>query len=160
MAIQVGQVAPDFGLFSSDKKKIHLADFRGKNLVILFYPLAFSSVCTEELCNVRDNMNKYSSLNAEVVGISVDTVYTLKKFKEVQNLNFTLLSDFNKEASRAYDSIHETFGYDMRGVSKRSAFVIDSEGVVRYSEVLDNPGEQPDFQKIQEALTGISRQTV
>lgn len=156
MSISIGQKAPDFSLYDTEKKKVSLADFQGKNLVILFFPLAFTSVCTTELCNVRDNMSRYTSLNAEVVGISVDSVYTLKKFKEEQNLNFPLLSDFNKEVSTAYDAIYETFGFEMRGVSKRAAFIVDFEGVVRYAEVLENAGEQPDFQELNKRLESLN----
>jgi peroxiredoxin len=102
MAIQKGQQAPDFSLFNSEKTKVNLADYKGKNLVILFFPQAFTGVCTTELCSVRDNLNVYTSLNADVVGISVDSIFTLAKFKEEQQYNFPLLSDFNKTISQAY----------------------------------------------------------
>lgn len=154
--IQIGQQAPDFKLFDTDKKEIALSDQKGSNVLLLFFPLAFTSVCTAELCDVRDNMNKYESLNVKPFGISVDSLYTLKKFKEEQNLNFTLLSDFNKEASTLYGSLYEIFGSGMRGVSKRSAFVIDKEGIVRYAEVLENAGEQPNFAAIQQVIAGLN----
>jgi glutaredoxin-dependent peroxiredoxin len=98
----------------------------------------------------------YNNVNAKVFGISVDSLQTLAKFKEEQQLNFTLLSDYNKETSRAYDSIYEMFGYNMKGVSKRSAFVIDKAGIIRYAEVLENAGEVPNFGKIQEVLAGLN----
>ncbi len=98
-------------------------------------------------------MAQYEQFNATVLGISVDSVFTLAKFKETQNLNFPLLSDFNKEVSRAYGSLYDEWILDMKGVSKRAAFVIDAQGIVQYAEVLDNPGNLPDFQKIQEALS-------
>ena len=91
MAIQQGQMAPDFSLFNTEKNKVSLADYKGKNLVILFFPLAFTGVCTTELCTVRDNLNVYTSLNADVVGISVDSLFSLGKFKEEQQYNFPLL---------------------------------------------------------------------
>jgi peroxiredoxin len=94
-------------------------------------------------------------VDAKVFGISVDSLHTLAKYKEEQQLNFTLLSDFNKDVSRSYGSLYEMFGYNMKGVSKRSAFVIDKDGIVRYSEVLENAGEVPDFEKIKEALTAV-----
>jgi peroxiredoxin len=118
--------------------------------------LAFTSVCTAELCSVRDNIAWYNHVNAKVFGISVDALQTLAQFKKEQQLNFTLLSDFNKDVSRLYDSIYEMFGYNMKGVSRRSAFVIDKTGIVRYAEVLENAGELPDFEKIKAVLSGLN----
>ncbi len=151
MALQPGQKAPDFTLFSSDKKPVSLSDYSGKNVVMLFFPMAFTSVCTAELCEMRDNIATYTNLNAEVVGISVDSPFTLAKFKEEQALPFPLLSDFNKEVSTEYGSLYETFAFGMNGVSKRSAFVVDGQGVIQYAEVLENAGEVPNFAGIQEA---------
>jgi len=155
MKIEKGQKAPAFSLYDSDKNKINLSDLQGKNVVLLFFPLAFTSVCTAELCSVRDNLSRYDQLNAEVFGISVDSLHTLKRFKQDQQLNFRLLSDFNKEVSAAYGSLYDNFSFDMRGVSKRAAFVIDSDGIVQYAEVLENAGNQPDFAAIQSALETI-----
>ena len=152
MKIEKGQKAPAFGLYDSDRNKVNLSDFHGKNVVLLFFPLAFTSVCTAELCSVRDNLSRYEQLNAEVFGISVDSLHTLKRFKQDQQLNFRLLSDFNKEVSAAYGCLYDTFSFDMRGVSKRAAFVIDADGIVQYAEVLENAGNQPDFRAIQAAL--------
>ena len=123
--------------------------------MLLFFPLAFTSTCTKELCDIRDNIGQYNNLDAEVLAISVDSLHTLAKFKEEQRLNFTLLSDFNKEISRAYDSVYELFGYNMKGVSKRSAFVIDREGRVQYAEVLENAGDVPDFNAVRATLSAI-----
>jgi peroxiredoxin len=155
MSISVGHAAPDFSLFDSDKSKVTLSEFKGKNVVLLFFPQAFTGVCTTELCSVRDGLQAYNNLNAIVLGISVDSIFTLAKFKAEQNYNFTLLSDFNKEISTTYGSLYDTFVFDMKGVSKRSAFVIDAEGTVRYAEVLDNAGEQPNFEAIQQTLVSI-----
>lgn len=156
MAIQTGQKAPDFSLYSTDKKQLSLSDFKGRNVVLLFFPMAFTSVCTAELCTVRDDISRFNNLNAVVLGISVDSPWTLARFKEDQQLNFDLLSDFNKEVSTAYDALYAEFAMGMRGVSKRAAFVIDGEGIVRYAEVLENAGLQPDFGKIVAALEGKS----
>ncbi|MCG7857742.1 redoxin domain-containing protein [Flavihumibacter sp.] len=156
MKISKGQKAPEFSLFDSAKNKVSLADQKGKNIVLLFFPLAFTSVCTTELCNVRDNIAFYNNTNAQVYGISVDSVYSLAKYKEEQKLNFPLLSDFNKEVSAAYDSLMETFAFEMKGVSKRSAFVIDKEGVIQYAEILDNVGELPDFNAIRQTLDNLN----
>ena len=152
MAIEAGQQAPDFTLFDSNKNEVTLSDQKGMNVLLLFFPLAFTSVCTAELCSVRDNLEMYNSLNAKVFGISVDSLYTLAKYKEEQQLNFTLLSDFNKEVSEKYGALYEKFGFGMQGVSKRAAFVIDKEGVIQYAEVLENAGEQPSFTHIQQTL--------
>jgi peroxiredoxin len=152
MAINIGEKAPAFSMYDSDKNKVNLSDFQDKNVLLLFFPLAFTSVCTAELCSVRDNLARYNELNAEVLGISVDSLHTLKRFKQDQHLNFRLLSDFNKEVSSAYGSLYENFSYDMKGVSKRSAFIIDKGGIVRYAEVLENAGNQPDFNAIQSTL--------
>ena len=152
MAISAGQEAPDFALFDTSKKKVALHDYRGRNVVLLFFPFAFSSTCTKELCDIRDNISLYNNSNAQVLGVSVDSLYTLAKYKEEQHLNFPLLSDFNKEVSIAYGSLYQTFGYDMQGVSKRTAFVIDKEGVVRYAEVLEKANQIPDFEAIHKTL--------
>ncbi|MBL7683923.1 MAG: redoxin domain-containing protein [Flavipsychrobacter sp.] len=156
MAIQVGQLAPDFTLRDTEKNKVTLSDYKGKNVLLLFYPVAFTSTCTAELCSVRDNISFYNNANATVFGISVDSLFANGKFKAEQNLNFALLSDFNKEASTAYDTIYETWFNDMKGVSKRSAFVIDKDGVVQYAEVLENAGDVPDFNAIQETLSRLN----
>jgi len=158
MSLQIGQKAPSINLYASMNEQINVQDFIGKkNVLLLFFPQSFTGVCTKELCAVRDDISKYQHANAEVFGISVDSIFTLAKFKEEQNLNFTLLSDFNKEASIAYDSIYESFtGMGMKGVSKRSAFIIDKEGNIQYAEVLDNAGEVPNFQAIEEVLARLS----
>jgi len=155
MNIEIGQPAPDFTLYDSTKNKITLSDMKGQNVLLLFFPLAFTSTCTAELCSVRDNISFYNNVNAKVFGISVDSLHTLAKYKADQNLNFTLLSDFNKDVSSLYGSIYDTFGYNMKGVSKRSAFVIDKDGIVRYTEVLENASEQPNFKNITLILEGL-----
>jgi peroxiredoxin len=153
--LTVGQKAPDFTLFNTEKKEVSLSDFKGKNLIVLFFPMAFTSVCTAELCEMRDNIATYSRLNAEVVAISVDSPFTLAKFKEEQSLPFDLLSDFNKEVSQAYDTYYETFVLNLKGVSKRSAFVIDKDGIVQYVEVLESAGDVPSFEAIQQTLATL-----
>lgn len=157
MSISIGQVAPAFTLFDTDKKAISLSDYKGKNVVVLFFPLAFTGVCTTELCSIRDNIGVYNTANAEVLGISVDSLFTLGKFKEEQKLNFSLLSDFNKTASKAFDVLYETFpAFEMQGVAKRSAFVIDKEGVVQYAEICPTPGDLPNFEAIQTVLNTLN----
>jgi len=156
MSVKAGDKAPVFSLYSSDKESIALENSQGKNVVLLFFPMAFTSVCTAELCSMRDNMNVYERLNAQVFGISVDSIFTLNKFKTDQNLNFPLLSDFNKEVSKAYGAQYEEFVFGMKGVSKRAAFVIDKEGAVRYAEVLESAGDLPNFEAIQNTLAQLN----
>ena len=155
MAIEIGQKAPEFTLYDSEKNKVNLTDYKGKNVLLLFFPQSFTRVCTAELCNLRDNIATYNNANAQVFGISVDSVFTLAKFKESQQLNFPLLSDFNKEVSTAYDAIYADWILDMKGVSKRSAFIIDKDGNIRYAEVLEVAGDLPNFEVIQQTLAGL-----
>jgi peroxiredoxin len=156
MQIQPGHKAPEFSLYDSEKNKVSLSDFSGKNVLLLFFPQAFTSVCTQELCGVRDNIGRYSNAKAQVLGISVDSVFTLDQFKNSQQFNFPLLSDFNKEVSGAYGALYQDWILDMKGVSKRAAFVIDREGHVRYAEVLENAGEVPNFNAIHEILEQLN----
>ena len=156
MAIQVGDKAPSFTLVSTEKEQVALENYKGKNVVLLFFPLAFTGVCTTELCTMRDDIATYQNLDAEILAVSVDSPFSLGKFKAEQNLNFNLLSDFNKEVSRAYGSLYEDFVLGMKGVSKRSAFVIDKEGVVKYAEVLESAGDLPNFAAVKETLSGLN----
>jgi peroxiredoxin len=158
MSVNVGSPAPNFTLFASMNEPVSLSQFNGeKNVLLLFFPQSFTGVCTKELCSVRDDIARYQQMNAEVIGISVDSVFTLARFKEDQNLNFTLLSDFNRETSVSYDCIYDSFtGMGMKGVSKRSAFIIDKAGMVRYAEVLDNAGEVPNFDAINACLQDLN----
>jgi peroxiredoxin len=157
MSLQIGNQAPAFTLHTSINETISLSDFAGeKNVLILFFPQAFTGVCTKELCAIRDDISRYQNTNAQVLGISVDSVFTLAKFKEEQQLNFPLLSDFNKEVSTAYHSIYESFtGMNMKGVSKRSAFLVDKAGIVQYAEVLESAGDIPNFEAINECITRL-----
>jgi peroxiredoxin len=155
MALPENKQAPDFSLFNTEKKEISLKDQRGKNVLLLFFPLAFTGTCTKELCSVRDNIADYNSMNATVFGISVDSLFSLKKFREEQNINFDLLSDFNKDVSKAYDCLYTEFINKMRGVSKRSAYIIDKDGIIRYSEVLETATDLPDFNAIKKKLQSL-----
>lgn len=152
MALQVGDQAPDFKLFSSDLKEVVLSDYKGRKLVVHFFPLAFTGVCTAQLCTMRDSFGYYQGMNADVVGISVDSPFTLAKFKEEQSYQFPLLSDFNKETAQAFGALYEEFAFNMKGVAKRSAFVIDEEGKIIHSEVLEDAGNMPDFDAIKHAI--------
>ncbi len=156
MNIRLNHPAPDFALYSDSKQQVQLSSLKGKNILLLFFPFAFTSTCTKELCATRDDIGFYNNANAAVFGISVDSPYTLKRFKEEEHLNFPLLSDFNKEVSALFGSLYETFGMDLRGVSKRSAFVIDKNGIVRYAEVLEDAGKVPDFDAIKSLLASLN----
>ena len=152
MPIKVGEKAPLFTLRNSATEEVSLSDYKEKNLVVLFFPLAFTGVCTTELCEIRDSIAEYNNMNAEVMAISVDSPFTLAKFKEEQGYNFPLLLDFNKEVSRAYGSLYEDFVLDMKGVSKRSAFIVDKEGTIKYVEVLENAADIPNFEAVKDVL--------
>ena len=156
MSVKVGDVAPDFTLFSTEKKEVSLNQYEGKNVVLLFFPLAFTGVCTTELCTMRDDIGTYKNLDAEIIAISVDSLFTLEKFKAEQNLNFTMLADFNREVSKAYGALYDEFVLGMRGVSKRSAFVLDKTGKIQYAEVLESAGDLPNFEKVKETLSALN----
>ena len=156
MSVKIGNQAPDFTLLNTEKEKVSLSDYKGKNVVVLFFPFAFTGVCTTELCTMRDSLADYNSMNASVVAISVDSPFTLGQFKAQQNLNFPLLSDFNKETAAAYGSLYEEFVLGLKGVAKRSAFVVDSDGTVRYAEVLESAGDLPNFEAIKNTLASLN----
>jgi peroxiredoxin len=147
-----GNIAPNFTLPSSDRTKITLSEYKGQNVVLLFFPFAFTGVCTKELCDIRDHKSMYDGLDAQVFAISVDAPATLAAFKEAQGYNFPLLSDFNKAVSIQYGALYTDFAGGLKGVSKRAAFVIDRFGKIRYAEVLENAGELPNFVAIQQLL--------
>jgi peroxiredoxin len=156
MSVQVGQEAPDFTLKNTDMQDVTLSAFRGqKNVVLLFVPLAFTGVCTTELCSVRDNLNTYAQLNAEVLGLSVDSPFAQKAWKEKEQLNFTLLSDFNRQAVKAYGAQYDNL-IGLQGVAKRAAFVIDKQGKIRYAEVLENARDLPNFDQINATLKSLN----
>ncbi len=148
MAVAIGQKAPDFTLFSSDLKEVSLSDYAGKKVVIHFFPMAFTGVCTTQLCTMRDSFGYYEGLGAEVLSISVDSPFTLAKFKEDNKYQFPLLSDFNKEVSQAYGAYYDEFVFNLKGVSKRAAFVVDENQQLIYAEVLESAGDLPDFNAI------------
>lgn len=152
MSLQPGSPAPQFTLFSSALKEVSLADFKGRKVVLHFFPMAFTGTCTTQLCTMRDNFGYYDGLNATILGISVDSPFTLAKFKEENNYQFDLLSDFNKEVSTAYGAIYEQFVFGLKGVSKRAAFVIDEDQNIIYAEVLEVATDLPDFAAIAAAV--------
>ena len=153
MAIQVGQQAPDIELpLAGSKEKFKLSDYKGKQpVVLLFFPLAWTGVCTQQMCEMRDSLAKFNSLNAKAVGISVDSPFALDKFKADQNLNFDLASDFNKTASETYGALYEDL-MGFKGVSKRSAFVIGKDGKILYAQVNESAKDIPPLADIEAAV--------
>ena len=158
MSITVGNRAPDFTLKSKsgDMEDISLSDYRDKkNVVILFFPLAYTGVCTDEMCSVSGGLADYDALDAQVLGISVDSPFAQEAWAEKEGITIPLLSDFNKEVSAAYGSQFEDL-IGFKGVAKRSAFVVDKSGVVRFASVSDDPTELPDFDAIKACLQALS----
>lgn len=156
MSMKKGDKAPEFQLTDTNGDKVTLKEIQAQgkgDTILLFFPLAFSGVCTKEMCTVRDNMKLYNAFKSTITAISVDSFFTLKEFKKANNINFTLLSDFNREASKKYGVLYEDY-FGMKGVSKRSAFIISPEGILKYAEVLEDSGQQPDFKAIQNILSG------
>lgn len=159
MSLKVGDTYKNFTLKNHRLENVTLSDYIGKkNIVLLFFPFVNTGTCEKELCQTRDSLEDYKNLNATVFGISVDSPFAQKLWNEKLNFGFDLLSDFNKEVCQLYGVLDENwlsekFGY--KGVAKRSAFVIDKNGVIQYAEVLDNPGNEPDYQKIKETLARL-----
>lgn len=155
MTAQLNVKAPDFELVSNKGDKIKLSDkLTHGPVVLLFFPLAFTGVCTEEMCEFRDSLSEFNNLKAQIFAISVDSRFTLDMFAEKNNLKFPLLSDFNKDVSKAYETLYDNF-LGMHGVSKRSAFVIDQQGVVRYRFVSEDAHVKPSLEEIRKALQGL-----
>lgn len=155
MSVSVGAVAPDFTLVDQDRRPVSLRDARGRPVVLLFFPGAFSATCTAELCRIRDNMGALNRADAQVYGISVDTFFALKAFQAHERLAFPLLSDFNKDVIRLYGVFNEDM-IGLKGIAKRAVFVLDRNGVVRYREVLEDARNEPDYDRVLEAVAALS----
>ncbi|MCF8259174.1 MAG: peroxiredoxin [Melioribacteraceae bacterium] len=159
MAVNVGNAAPDFTLKNYNLEDVTLSSFKGnKNVVLLFFPFVNTGVCEKELCQTRDGMGQYEELNAEVLAISVDSPFSHKLWVDKHKFNFQLLSDFNKEVSEKYGvlGVFVPGKFDYNGVSKRSVFVLDKDQNVTHVEILDSPGDEPDYNAIQDALKKLS----
>jgi glutaredoxin-dependent peroxiredoxin len=152
MSVDVGSEAPDFTLMNQDRQPVTLSSLRGRPVVLAFFPAAFSSVCTKELCTFRDSLASLNQAKAEVLGISVDSFFTLKAFQDSQKLTFPLLSDFNKQAIRDYGVFNEDM-IGLKGIAKRAVFVVDKDGIIRHREVLEDARNEPDYQKVFAALS-------
>ena len=153
MAVTVGSKAPEFTLFDTEKKARSLNEFLGKKTVLAFYPGAFTGVCTKEMCALRDTMARFNELDAQVVGISVDSTFANKAFASQNNLQFPLLSDFARSTVNLYGIVLDSFaGLTGYSTAKRSVFVLDKEGIVRYAWVSDNPGVEPNYDEVTKAV--------
>jgi len=160
MSLKIGDVAPNFTLRNTSNESVTLSDFKGKsNVVLLFFPAVGTGVCEKELCLTRDSMKDYEGLNAQVFAVSVDSPFSQKLWVDKHKFNFPLLSDFNKEVSPAYDAFYDLWlpgKWDLKGVAKRAVFVIDKNGLVQYAEVLENAGEEPNYNAIQDTLKKLA----
>jgi peroxiredoxin len=156
LSIEVGQRLPDFELPDQDRKLRTLKDFLGRKTVLAFFPGAFTSVCTKEMCTLRDSMQTLSSLKAQVVGISVNDPWTNKAFAEANKLQFPILCDYTRQVVRKFNVFHDDFG-GLKGytVAKRSVFVLDAKGVLRYRWVSEDPGKQPNYDEVKDILGRI-----
>lgn len=155
MALKVGDKAPDFTLFNQDGEPVTLSSFKGKKVVVLFFPAANTGVCTKEMCTFRDDLKIFENLNSQVLAISVDTHFALKMFAEKNNFSFPLLSDFNKKTIKDYDVVLDVFvpgKFDYLGTAKRAAFVLNEDGMIVHMEVLASPGDEPNYDSIKKAL--------
>jgi peroxiredoxin len=154
MPADLGSIAPDFTLTNQDRKPVTLSAERGTAVVLAFFPAAFSSVCTKEMCTFRDSLARLNQAHAKVFGISVDTFFALKAFHDHEKLTFPLLSDFNKQTIRDYGVFQEDM-VGLKGIAKRAVFVLDKEGKVRHREVLDDARNEPDYDKVFAALAAL-----
>jgi len=152
--LKAGMKAPEFSLVGADLQPITLADFKGKNLILQFFPLAFTSICTTQMCTANSDDHKYNDLNAAVVGVSVDSPFVLQKFAAENDLKFAMGSDFNRTVSKDYGVLFEDDFAGLTHFSKRSAFVIDGEGTIRYAEITDGK-TLPNFDAINETLSSL-----
>ncbi|MDR7482648.1 MAG: redoxin domain-containing protein [Armatimonadota bacterium] len=157
MAVEVGQAIPDVTLVSADRKAVNLRALLGKPTVLLFFPGAFTSTCTKEMCAVRDSLATFNALDAQVVGISVDSPLAQKAFADQHGLTFTLLSDFNRQAVKAFGVEDPNFwGGLLPGVAWRSVFVVDRTGVVRWKWVAPAQGTEPDYAAVEDAVRSLT----
>lgn len=160
MALKVGDKAPDFTLISftpsADPVNITLSSYKGKkNVILFFFPQAFTGVCTTEMCTVSEGIEQYKGLNAEVLGISVDGTFVQKAFAKDNGITVPLLSDFNKDVVKKYDVLLPEFAHGMKGVAKRSVFIVDKGGIIRYAEVTPTPGDMVNFEAIKNAISAL-----
>lgn len=158
MAVEVGQTAPDFNLYDTDRKERKLSEFKGKNVVLAFFPGAFTGVCTTEACALRDQMDQFNSMNAQVLGISVDPPFSQKVWADQNQVNYPFLSDFNRQVVNQYGvALPNLAGMQGYVAANRAVFVVDKDGVVRYKWVAPSPATEPNYDEVRQALSGLPR---
>ena len=153
----LNETAPNFNLKNTEKNDIALSSYKGKTVVLAFYPGAFTGVCDTEMCSLRDSMNSFNDLNATVLGISVDSPWANAEFAKKYEINFNLLSDYNRDVSKAYDMIFNGLG-GLEGYecSNRGVIIIDGQGLIQYRWVAENPGVEPNYSEIIEKVKSLS----
>ena len=150
----VGSNIPSFELPDADGKFVNISEFKGKNIVLIFYPAAFTGVCKTELCHFRDDLSKFSNMDAEVIGISVDYPFSVKEFSTTNNINFLLLCDYNKTVIKQFDiEFSDFFNLEGYAVAKRSVFIVDKAGIIQYKWIADDPGQEPDYTEIDSKIS-------
>lgn len=156
MSVEVGEKPPDFQLHDQNRTIRSLKDLLGKKTVLAFFPGAFTGVCTKEMCTFRDSMQALGELEAQVVGISVNDPFSNKAFAEANRLQFPILSDYTRETVKRYDVFHENFaGLKEYTAAKRSIFILDDKGIVRYKWVSEDPGKEPDYEEVKGRLAKL-----
>ncbi len=156
MAVEVGQAAPNFTLFDTDRKPRELSEFKGKNAVLAFFPGAFTGVCTKEACTLRDQLDQYNTMNAQVIGISVDPPFSQKVWMDQNNVTFPFLSDYNRQVVNQYGvTLPGLAGLEGYVAAQRSVFVLDKDGIVRYKWVSDTPANEPDYDEVRQAVAQL-----
>jgi peroxiredoxin len=154
--IKVGDKTSDFVLYDTELKPRRLSDFLGKNVVLAFYVGAFTSVCTKEMCTFRDSLTRLSSLKAQVIGISVNDPFANKAFAQTNMIQFPLLSDYDRGVIRTFGiELHDFAGLKGYSVARRSVFVIDKEGIVRYVWMSEDPHVEPNYEEVEKALSQL-----
>jgi peroxiredoxin len=157
LTVEVGQRAPDFALYDTEQELRSLREFRDKNVIIAFYPGAFTSVCTREMCTFRDSLVKLDSLNGQVIGLSVNDPFSNKAFKEANELNFPLLSDYNRKTIELYGVEATDFaGLEAYTAAKRAIFILDKKGIIRYKWISEDPAKEPDYSEIETRIQALS----
>lgn len=156
MPLQVGDVAPDFKLFARPREFVSLQEYAGRPVVLLFFPLAFSPTCTEEIGAAAEDYTLYQSLGAEILGVSVDSPFVTQRFAAECNAHFPILSDFNREVGAAYGILCDDF-FGLKGVHNRAAFIVDAQGRIAFSWMSENPNVLPPFAKIKQTLQALAR---
>ncbi len=156
MTLKIGDIAPSFKLHDTERKEISLTDYNGKIILLAFFPGAFTGACTKEMCAFRDSMNNLNEINAQVLGISVDSPFSNKSFSEFNKLNFPILSDYTRSVSELYGGLYTDFaGLKGYSVAKRAVFVIDVNHIIRYIWITEEPGVEPPYDEIKNIISLI-----